>query len=167
MGYCSPNSFNPLALGIAILSQPGSAGTLIQTAKSEAGSSTATASASVPGGSSSAQTITATGRSSKAVTQYQSYAFSELSSKYGITDTANKNALVKLWNIESGWNPNARNASSGATGIPQLLPGAHSIPANWSNPQVQIDWGLKYIMDRYGSPSAALAFETSHSPMWY
>ena len=61
----------------------------------------------------------------------------------------------------------ALNASSGATGIPQLLPGAHAIPANWSDPRVQIRWGLAYIHDTYGSPCAAWAFEKSHVPNWY
>lgn len=76
-------------------------------------------------------------------------------------------ALYKLWQGESGWNPNAVNPSSGATGIPQLLPGAHKIPSNWSNPRVQIKWGLDYIKNRYGSPSAALDFWNSKSPHWY
>ena len=32
--------------------------------------------------------------------------------------------LVSLWNKESGWRVNAYNASSGAYGIPQSLPGS-------------------------------------------
>src|SRR5690606_19037093 len=32
--------------------------------------------------------------------------------------------LVALWNKESGWNANAYNASSGAAGIPQAMPGS-------------------------------------------
>ena len=32
------------------------------------------------------------------------------------------NALNELWTRESGWNPLAKNASSGAYGIPQSLP---------------------------------------------
>jgi len=75
------------------------------------------------------------------------------------------NALVLLWNRESGWNPNAVNSSSGATGIPQLLPAAHDIPAGWHDPKVQIAWGLKYIAGRYGSPSAAWAH--SQQTGWY
>lgn len=73
--------------------------------------------------------------------------------------------LIALWNQESGWNQNALNAGSGATGIPQLLPSAHAIPANWSNPLVQILWGLNYIKSTYGSPAAAWAHEQSHN--WY
>ena len=75
--------------------------------------------------------------------------------------------LDDLWTEESGFSATAVNSSSGATGIPQLLPGAHGIPANWSDPRVQIRWGLAYIHDRYGSPCAAWAFETSHVPNWY
>ena len=57
--------------------------------------------------------------------------------------------------------------SSGATGIPQLLPSAHALPANWSDPAVQISRGLASVQDRYGSPCAAWAFERSHVPNWY
>ena len=75
--------------------------------------------------------------------------------------------LDQLWTEESGFSSTAVNASSGATGIPQLFPGAHAIPANWSDPRVQIAWGLDYIKGRYGTPCAAWAFETSHVPNWY
>lgn len=75
--------------------------------------------------------------------------------------------LDELWTEESGFSSTAYNASSGATGIPQLLPGAHSIPANWSDPRVQIRWGLSYISGRYGTPCAAWAHEKSVSPNWY
>ena len=43
--------------------------------------------------------------------------------------------LDELWTEESGFSATAYNSSSGATGIPQLLPGAHAIPANWSDPR--------------------------------
>jgi hypothetical protein len=75
--------------------------------------------------------------------------------------------LDDLWTEESGFSATAYNSSSGATGIPQLLPGAHALPANWSDPAVQVRWGLAYIHDRYGSPCAAWAFERSHVPNWY
>jgi hypothetical protein len=73
--------------------------------------------------------------------------------------------LVKLWNQESGWNAKAVNPSSGATGIPQLLPSAHAVPAGWSSPSVQIAWGLSYIAGRYGTPSKAWAHEVANG--WY
>ena len=63
--------------------------------------------------------------------------------------------LVALWNKESGWRVNAYNASSGAYGIPQSLPGNKmaSAGADWeTNPATQIAWGLGYIGGRYGTP---------------
>lgn len=75
--------------------------------------------------------------------------------------------LDALWTEESGFSATAYNSSSGATGIPQLLPGAHQIPPGWSDPRVQIRWGLDYIQGRYGTPCAAWAFERSHTPNWY
>jgi hypothetical protein len=76
--------------------------------------------------------------------------------------------LVPLWARESGWNVNAYNASSGATGIPQALPGSKmaSAGADWqTNPATQITWGLGYIAGRYGTPCAA--WDHSESAGWY
>lgn len=66
--------------------------------------------------------------------------------------------LVKLWNRESGWNPNAHNKSSGAHGIPQALPASKMSSEGsdyYTNGKTQIKWGLKYIANRYGSPASA------------
>ena len=66
--------------------------------------------------------------------------------------------LVALWNKESGWRVNAYNASSGAYGIPQSLPGNKmaTAGADWeTNPATQISWGLGYIGGRYGTPCGA------------
>jgi hypothetical protein len=76
--------------------------------------------------------------------------------------------LVSLWNKESGWNSQAYNASSGATGIPQALPGSKmaSAGADWqTNATTQIIWGLGYIDGRYGSPCAAWGH--SQATGWY
>jgi hypothetical protein len=76
--------------------------------------------------------------------------------------------LVALWNRESGWRVNAYNASSGAYGIPQALPGTKmaTAGADWeTNPATQISWGLGYIGGRYGSPCGA--WEHSESVGWY
>ena len=76
--------------------------------------------------------------------------------------------LDSLWTKESGWNPSAQNASSGAYGIPQSLPGSKmaSAGADWAtNPATQIEWGLGYIQDRYGSPCGAWAHSQSNG--WY
>lgn len=77
------------------------------------------------------------------------------------------NCLVKLWNRESRWLWYAENPS-GAYGIPQSLPGSKmaAFGADWRNDAaVQIDWGLSYIAQRYGSPSQAWAH--SESAGWY
>ena len=66
--------------------------------------------------------------------------------------------LVQLWTHESGWRINAENASSGAYGIPQALPGSKmgSVGADWkTNPATQITWGLNYIGGRYSTPCGA------------
>lgn len=76
--------------------------------------------------------------------------------------------LVALWNRESHWNVYAHNASSGAYGIPQALPGEKmaSAGADWAtNPATQIAWGLGYIAGRYGSPCGAWAHSEDRG--WY
>ena len=78
---------------------------------------------------------------------------------------SNWRSLYNLWMKESNWNPRAVNPDSGATGIPQLNPNFHTVPRNWSNPRVQIGWGLNYINGRYGNPNAAWAH--SEKVGWY
>lgn len=76
--------------------------------------------------------------------------------------------LDSLWNRESGWNYRAYNAGSGATGIPQALPGSKmaSIASDWrTNAVTQIRWGLRYIAGAYGSPCAAWGH--SQATNWY
>lgn len=76
--------------------------------------------------------------------------------------------LLTLWDHESGWRVNASNASSGAYGIPQALPGSKmaSVGADWqTNPATQITWGLNYIAGRYGTPCGALGHWQSSG--WY
>ncbi|MFS0867306.1 lytic transglycosylase domain-containing protein [Microbacterium sp. 179-B 1A2 NHS] len=76
--------------------------------------------------------------------------------------------LVALWKKESGWRVNAYNASSGAYGIPQALPGRKmaSAGSDWeTNPATQIAWGLGYIKGRYGTPCGAWA--KSQRSGWY
>jgi hypothetical protein len=75
--------------------------------------------------------------------------------------------LDSLWEEESGWNPEAENAS-GAYGIPQALPGSKmaSAGADWeTDPATQIRWGLGYIQGTYGSPCGAWDHETAYG--WY
>ncbi|MDT0467149.1 transglycosylase SLT domain-containing protein [Streptomyces sp. DSM 41699] len=69
---------------------------------------------------------------------------------------------------ESSWNYQAVNASSGAYGLFQALPGSKmsSVGADWqTNPATQIKWGLNYMNSRYGSPCQAWSFWQANS--WY
>ncbi|MGW2226563.1 aggregation-promoting factor C-terminal-like domain-containing protein [Streptomyces formicae] len=71
-------------------------------------------------------------------------------------------------NHESTWNYKATNASSGAYGLVQALPGSKmsSAGADWqTNPATQIKWGLNYMNDRYGSPCGAWSFWQANN--WY
>ena len=98
----------------------------------------------------------------------QAYAASRLGA-YGWSG-GQMSCLISLWNIESGWRWNAYNASSGAYGIPQSLPGSKMATAggDWTtSSRTQIEWGLGYIQARYSTPCGAYAFETSHVPYWY
>ncbi|KAA8821092.1 aggregation-promoting factor C-terminal-like domain-containing protein [Bifidobacterium vespertilionis] len=67
-------------------------------------------------------------------------------------------ALETLWTKESSWTWSADNPSSSAYGIPQALLG-WNMGYGWQDDgAVQIDWGLNYIAQRYGTPSKAWAF---------
>lgn len=104
---------------------------------------------------------------------YQQYAAQELSRR-GLNGATELTCLIPLWNHESGWNPNAANPGSTARGIPQIMMNIH-YGADWqtnaagvaylTNPQVQINKGLDYILGRYGSPCNAWGtWQTQH---WY
>ena len=87
--------------------------------------------------------------------------------KFGF-DSSQMSCLIPLWMGESGWRVTAENASSGAYGIPQALPGSKMASAgpDWqTSAATQIEWGLGYIHDRYGSPCGAWGFKQSHG--WY
>ncbi|MFH8803444.1 transglycosylase SLT domain-containing protein [Streptomyces sp. NPDC017936] len=85
-----------------------------------------------------------------------------------IPDAAQFNAFSKIVEHESGWDVDATNASSGAYGLVQALPGNKmaSAGADWkTNPKTQIKWGLDYMNERYGSPTAAWSFWQANG--WY
>ncbi|WP_198598122.1 aggregation-promoting factor C-terminal-like domain-containing protein [Blastococcus atacamensis] len=93
---------------------------------------------------------------------YQDYAMSKLggsSSEFG--------CLEKLWGKESGWNPNAQNPSSTAYGIAQFLDSTWKGTgiAKTSDGYRQIDAGLIYIENRFGSPCGA--WSHSQAKGWY
>ncbi len=92
-----------------------------------------------------------------------------------------------IFEYEARWNPHATNKTSGAYGLPQANPASKL--ANWAeakaraaekagdpeaawlyrawrdNPVVQAEWGVDYMIKRYGSPCAALAFRNGAG--WY
>ncbi|MFJ2368693.1 phospholipase [Microbacterium sp. NPDC087665] len=75
--------------------------------------------------------------------------------------------LSSLWQKESSWNYQAYNPS-GATGIPQALPGSKmaSAGSDWqTSAATQIAWGLGYISSVYGTPCSA--WSHSQSSNWY
>ncbi|QIM18657.1 transglycosylase SLT domain-containing protein [Leucobacter coleopterorum] len=62
---------------------------------------------------------------------------------------------------ESGWNPNATNASSGACGLIQALP-CSKVPGSGYDPVDNLRWATGYAVDRYGSWAAAYDFWISN-----
>lgn len=66
---------------------------------------------------------------------------------------ADWNAANWIISRESGWRVNATNASSGAYGLPQALPGGKmaSMGADWrTNYKTQLLWFENYCINRYG-----------------
>ena len=119
----------------------------------------------------SKQVTSRSGTSVRAATgtkaEYQAYAKNLCINTYGWTEN-DFNCLVKLWERESNWNPNAHNKSSGAHGIPQSLPASKMASEGddyYTNGKTQIRWGLKYIKNRYGTPANAWAH--SQQKGWY
>jgi hypothetical protein len=85
-----------------------------------------------------------------------------------IPDATQFNAFSKIVQHESNWDVNATNASSGAYGLVQALPGSKmaSAGSDWkTNAETQIKWGLDYMNSRYGSPAGAWAFWQANG--WY
>lgn len=71
-------------------------------------------------------------------------------------------ALKQIIYIESRWNPNAYNPVTNAYGLGQLI---NSKPYTQGNPYKQINAMIKYIYNRYGTPTKALAHHKKHG--WY
>jgi hypothetical protein len=77
--------------------------------------------------------------------------------------------LFELWTKESNWRPKARNKSSGALGIAQLM------PATWVNIDTkptlngykQVDAGLVYIERKYGKKGICIAYAHQIAKNWY
>lgn len=84
----------------------------------------------------------------------KAYAMQTMQEKYN-WGSDQYDCLVSLWNKESGWRVNADNPTSSAYGIPQALPGKKMGPGWQTDAHVQINWGLKYIENRYDTPCGA------------
>jgi hypothetical protein len=87
--------------------------------------------------------------------------------QWGFSVATYWSCLDSLWQVESGWDYLAENAS-GAYGIPQALPGSKmaSAGADWAtDPTTQIKWGLGYIQSTYGNPCTAWDHEEADG--WY
>ena len=90
-----------------------------------------------------------------------------------------------IFEYESRWDPHATNADSGAYGVAQSNPKskmgdwalakaadartAGDIATAWKydswqdNPVVQAEWGVDYMVSRYGSPCQADAFKFGYT----
>jgi len=86
------------------------------------------------------------------------------------------NALLQLWEHESGWNTQADNPISSGYGIPQALVSAHyPMPKGYydhytgsphssnfhgfgGSTAVQLQWGIDYIKSRFGDPASAWSY---------
>jgi hypothetical protein len=151
-GYSIPQAVQFIVQGKSPATLPQTAGITTPTGAPPAGSGSGVSAGGEQGG---------TAAQNKAIGQ-------RLAAAYGWGSGAEWNALITLWDKESNWNNRAVNPSSGATGIPQALPASKMPKAAQSptfNAGAQISWGLRYIKQRYGSPSRALAFHRSHN--WY
>jgi len=91
----------------------------------------------------------------------------KLAAAYGWSSGQQWDALVALWNRESGWNNTAQNPTSTAYGIAQFLDTTWATvgATKTSNPTLQIVAGLAYIKMRYGNPVAAWNHEEQIG--WY
>jgi hypothetical protein len=91
---------------------------------------------------------------------YRAYARSKVGA-------AEFSCLNPLWTKESGWRATAKNPSSTAYGIAQLLDSTwrYTGVAKTSDGFRQVDAGLAYLGAAYGSPCAAWSHEKSKG--WY
>ena len=88
-----------------------------------------------------------------------------IANSFGWGQGAQWDALVRLVQGESSWNPNARNSRSSAAGLFQKLQSVNG-PVE-SSVAGQAQWGLGYIKSKYGSPVNAYNTWLSRNPHWY
>lgn len=109
-----------------------------------------------------AETKAAASRSSASFPVQSSYTVAQVQAMARqIVGSGQFQCFSNIVDHESTWNYKAVNASSGAYGLVQALPGSKmsSVGADWqTNPATQIKWGLNYMNERYGSPCDAWSF---------
>jgi hypothetical protein len=71
---------------------------------------------------------------------------------YSLGDVKQYKCIAVLYGKESAWDYRAYNKSSGTVGIPQ----GKSVWLLTATPIQQVEWGLRYIKHRYGTPCKAL-----------
>lgn len=87
----------------------------------------------------------------------------QVAAQFGWGSGAQWDAILRIVQKESSWNPNAANQTSSARGLFQKMTSLYG--AVEPTPAGQALWGLNYIRRRYGTPSAALAFHNANN--WY
>ena len=78
---------------------------------------------------------------------------------YSLGDIKQYKCIATLYGKESAWNYKAYNSSSGTVGIPQ----GKSVYLLTATPIQQVEWGLRYIKHRYGTPCRALDHWKKHN----
>ncbi|MFC5718911.1 transglycosylase SLT domain-containing protein [Streptomyces gamaensis] len=108
-------------------------------------------------------------RDASALTAKSSYSTAEIKAlAQQIVPADQFQCFSNIVNNESSWDYTATNASSGAYGLVQALPGSKmsSAGSDWrTNPATQIKWGLSYMNERYKSPCGAWSFWQANN--WY
>ena len=111
--------------------------------------------------------LTLTGESvAQAHTLAQKQAYKDYAAS-GFRSAAQFDCLDQLWEAESNWHPTAQNPTSSAYGIAQFINAtwATTVIAKTSDQYLQIDAGLIYIDERYGTSCYALEFHQANN--WY
>lgn len=102
------------------------------------------------------------GRDSSSFGQQSSYTVSQVKDiARQIIPSGQFQCFSNIVEHESTWNYQAVNPTSGAYGLVQSYPGSKmsSVADDWrTNPATQIQWGLNYMNERYGSPCDAWSF---------
>ncbi len=88
-----------------------------------------------------------------------------VANRYGWGGPPQWDALSRLIQKESSWDPNAQNPTSTAYGLFQFLNSTWGTvgATKTSNPGLQAEAGLRYIKNRYGTPAGALGFHNRNN----